>query len=124
MKPIFISLGVIFSFILIFLLGILGKGCNHIEKSVDNAVISYEEYTEIYHSCAKINTDLCNMRSMPETDKSFEQFSKAQRINTLKTQLNNWVEQYNAKSKMINRSVWKSSSLPYQLHCEEFTCYN
>lgn len=107
-----------------FVTGLIGSGCNHIQKSVDNAVISYEEYTDIYHTCQKINTDLCNMRSMPAEDVSFQQFSKPQRINTLKTQLNNWVQQYNAKSKMINRSIWKSKELPYSIQCEDFTCYN
>ena len=117
---------VIFTLVLFFFfaMGIVGRGCNHINTSVDNAVISYEEYTDIYHACAKINTDLCNMKAMPDNDASFQQFSKAQRINTLKTQLNNWVEQYNAKSKMINRSIWKSGNLPYQLNCTDFNCYN
>jgi hypothetical protein len=60
---------------------------------------------------------------LPESDKMFEQFSKTQRINTLKTQLNRWVEEYNAKSKMINHSLWKSSELPYQLNTNQFNCY-
>jgi hypothetical protein len=91
---------------------------------LQDAVIVYEEYQEIYNTCSKLNTDLCNMKSLDEKDVMFEQFSKAQRVNTIKTQLNKWVEDYNAKSKMWGRSLWKSSSLPYELNVNEFNCYN
>lgn len=93
-------------------------------NSVDNSVVSYEEYQNLYNTCSKLNTDLGNMQAMPENDKSFEQFSKAQRILTIKTNLNRWVEDYNAKSKMINKSLWKSSKLPYQLSVDDFPNYN
>lgn len=99
-------------------------GCMHMWKSYEDAVINYEQYQEIYTTTKKINTDLCSMRQLPEKDPMFSQFSKAQRINQQKTQLNRWVEEYNAKSKMINRSLWKSSELPYQLSVEQFNCYN
>jgi hypothetical protein len=64
------------------------------------------------------------MKSLPENDKMFEQFSKVQRVNTIKTQLNRWVEDYNAKSKMWGRALWKSNQLPYQLTNQEFSCNN
>jgi hypothetical protein len=89
---------------------------------IDDAVQNYEEFQSVYNTCVKLNTDLCNMKSLPENDKMFEQFSKVQRINTLKTQLNRWVEDYNAKSKMFGRSLWKSKDLPYQLSVEQFSC--
>ncbi len=92
-------------------------------KIVDSGIIHYEEFQELYNTCNKINTDLCNMKELPEADKMFEQFSKVQRVNSLKTQLNRWVEDYNSKSKMWNRSLWKSSSLPYQLSTSQFNCY-
>ncbi len=95
-----------------------------VTNSVDNSVSSYEEYQNLYNACVKINTDLGNMESMPDDDVSFAQFSKAQRINTLKTSLNRWVEEYNAKSKMKNKSLWKSSTLPYQLDVNSFSNYN
>lgn len=93
------------------------------ESTAETALLRYEEFQEVYNTCEKLNTDLCNMREMPDDDKSFEQFTKAQRINTLKTQLNKWVQDYNAKSKMWNRSMWKSSELPYQLDVNQFNCY-
>lgn len=89
---------------------------------VEDAVVVYEEFQEIYNTCSKLNTDLCNMQSIPESDKMFEQFSKAQRVNQIKTNLNRWVEDYNAKSNMFGRSLWKSSSLPYQLNTNQFSC--
>lgn len=91
---------------------------------IDTAVQNYEEFQEIYNTCTKLNTDICNMKDVPETDPMFSQFSKAQRILTLRTNLNKWIEEYNAKSKMWGRSLWKSSSLPYQLSNQEFNCNN
>ena len=91
---------------------------------LDDAVQNYEQYQEIYNTCVKLNTDLCNLRELPDDDKMFEQFSKQQRILQLKTQLNRWVEDYNAKSKMFGRALWKSNSLPYQLTVNQFTCNN
>jgi hypothetical protein len=96
---------------------------NTASKTASTALIHYEEFQELYNTCEKINTDICNMKDLPETDKMFESFSKAQRINTLKTNLNRWVEDYNAKSKMWNRVLWKSSQLPYQLSTQQFNCY-
>lgn len=90
---------------------------------VDNGIVHYEEFQELYNTCVKLNTDLCNMKDVAETDVMFQQFSKAQRINTIKSQLNRWTEDYNAKSKMWNRSLWKSNSLPYQLSTSQFSCY-
>lgn len=91
---------------------------------IDTAVINYEEYQSIYNTCNKINTDLCNMNDIPEDDPMFDQFSKSQRILALKTQLNRWVEEYNAKSKMWGRALWKSKELPHQLSNEQFSCNN
>lgn len=112
-------------FAVLFLTGVIGKGCNQAVKAthIDDATIVYEEYQEIYNTCSKLNTDLGNMRELPDTDKMFEQFSKAQRVNTIKTQLNKWAEDYNAKSKMWGKSLWKSKELPYQLDVNNFSNY-
>jgi len=90
---------------------------------VDAGIVHYEEFQEIHNTCTKLNLDLCNMKDLPDNDRMFEQFSKAQRINALRTQINRWSEEYNAKSKMYNRSIWKSSALPYELHVNQFNCY-
>ena len=102
------------------------RACDKAEEAthLHDAVIVYEEYQEIYNTCTKLNVDLGNMQSLPADDVMFEQFSKAQRVNTIKTELNRWVETYNGKSKMWGRSLWKSSSLPYQLNVLDFSNYN
>lgn len=102
------------------------RACDKAEEAthLHDAVIVYEEYQEIYNTCTKLNVDLGNMQSLPADDIMFEQFSKAQRVNTIKTELNRWVETYNGKSKMWGRSLWKSSSLPYQLNVLDFNNYN
>lgn len=89
----------------------------------DDAVETYEEFQSIYNTCQKLNTDLSIIQSTPDDDKQFEQFSKAQRLNAIKQNLNRWVEEYNAKSKMWGRSLWKSKSLPYQLSVTDFSNY-
>lgn len=94
------------------------KEATHINDAVQN----YEQFQEIYNTCVKLNTDLCNYKDLPENDVMFEQFSKAQRILAIKTQLNRWLEDYNAKSKMWGRSLWKSNALPYQLSTQDFNC--
>ena len=108
----------------LFTLNIVGVFGKHVTNSVENAVISYDEYQNIYYTCNKLNTDLGIMQSTPETDKQFSDFSKSQRINTIKMTLNRWIEEYNAKSKHIDKKVWKSSELPYQLDVNQFTNYN
>lgn len=92
-------------------------------KVIDNGIIHYEEFQEIYNTCQKLNTDLAIIQQTPESDKQFEQFTKSQRLNSIKQNLNRWVEDYNAKSKMWNRALWKSNSLPYQLDINQFTNY-
>jgi hypothetical protein len=91
---------------------------------IDTAVQNYEEFQEIYNTCSKINTDICNMKDVPDDDPMFKDFSKAQRTLALRTNLNRWIEEYNAKSKMWGRALWKSNSLPYQLTNQEFSCNN
>jgi len=92
-----------------------------IPKTAEYAIIKYEEFQEIYNTCEKLNTDLGIIQTLPEDDKMFEQFSKSQRIVSLQQQLNRWVEEYNSKSKMWNRSIWKSESLPYQLYIYNYS---
>jgi hypothetical protein len=120
----FIKGWIIWLVMLAFLIGGVIWFFNRAEQTIDTAIIKYEEFQDIYNTCNKINTDICNMREMPDNDKSFEQFSKPQRINALKTNLNRWVEQYNANSKKWNHSLWKSKELPYQLDVNQFNCYN
>lgn len=111
-------------FVLLTVLSVGCYTCNQMKENVtDKAFIRYEEYQEIYNTCQKLNSDLCNLKDVPETDKMFEQFSKTQRQVGIRNTLNRWVEEYNAKSKMWNRAMWKSKELPYQLSQQNFNCY-
>jgi hypothetical protein len=92
-------------------------------KEVEAGIVRYEEFQSIYNTCAKLDNDLKVMRAVPEDDKMFEQFSKNQRITGLQANLNRWIEEYNAKSRMINHSLWKSSTLPQQLTTNQFPSY-
>jgi hypothetical protein len=96
-----------------------GKEATHIDDAVQN----YEEFQNLYNTCVKLNTDLCNMNALDGNDKMFESFSKAQRLNAIKTNLNRWVEEYNAKSKMWGRNLWRSKALPQTLNVNDFNCY-
>ncbi|MCR4374180.1 MAG: hypothetical protein NUW22_04965 [Acidobacteria bacterium] len=86
----------------------------------DTAVVRYEEFQEIYNTCRKIDTDLATVRAVPEDDRMFAAFSKAAMVAQKKQQLSRWVEEYNAKSRMWNRALWKSDALPYQLNVNQF----
>lgn len=119
-------IGVIFVVIgVIGLLWFFGKGCAVANKvtNVDKVFVNYEEFFEIHNTCLKIDQDLGVMRSLPDSDKMFEQFSKTQRISTLKLSLNRWIQDYNAKSAMWHRGMWRSAALPYQLTTDLFKNY-
>lgn len=114
----------------ILLLAVLGFGMrscsifqNHVYKSMENSVISYDEYQDIYNTCKQIDDDLGVMRTTPDTDPQFQNFSKASRVNALRMNLNRWVNEYNAKSKHIDKKWWKSEELPYKLKNTDFSNY-
>lgn len=122
MKIALIIIAILFS---LGALSICEYACNKAKENVtENAFLRYEEYQEIYNTCQQLNSDLCNVKDVPSEDKMFEQFSKSQRITGIKQKINRWIEDYNAKSKMWNRALWKSSKLPYQLSSSDFNCYN
>ena len=118
---------VICALLLITVLGFGMKSCNifgsHVTKSMENAVVSYNEYEDIYATCVKLNEDLGIMKNTPENDPQFNQFSKSQRVNQIKMNLNRWVNEYNSKSKHIDKKFWKSNELPYKLETNQFINY-
>jgi len=118
---------IVLGIVLLTVIGFGVKSCSiaekHVTNSMENAVITYDEYQDIYATCQQIDADLGVIKATPETDKQFNDFSKAQRINTLKMNLNRWVNEYNAKSKHIDKKYWKSSSLPYELSATQFSNY-
>lgn len=123
-KIILIVIGITF---LLAISGVLMKSCNifkkHAYKSMENAVISYDEFQDIYNTCKQIDADLLVIKETPESDKQFEQFSKSQRINALKQNLNRWIGEYNSKTKHIDKGLWKSKELPQTLSTTDFINY-
>ena len=95
----------------------------HVTNSMENAVISYDEYQDIYNTCIQLDNDLNVMKATPENDPQFSQFSKTQRVNAIKTNMNRWIAEYNAKSKHIDKKWWKSNSLPQELTTNQFPNY-
>lgn len=94
---------------------------SRVASTADRAVLRYEEFQEIYNTCQKINTDLGTIRAVPEDDRMFASFSKAAMVAQKKQQMSRWVEEYNAKSRMWNRALWKSAALPYDLNVNSFS---
>jgi hypothetical protein len=93
------------------------------QKQLENSVTNYEEFQSIFNTCQKINTDMGAIKQVPDSDPMFSQFSKNAQLQAKRQQLTRWVEEYNAKSRMVNRAMWKSSSLPYQLSVNDFSNY-
>ena len=123
-KTILIIIGVL---ITLTISGFAMRSCdifkNHAYKSMENAVISYDEYQDIYATCQQIDMDLEVVKATSADDPQFAQFSKEQRINALKMNLNRWIQDYNAKSKHIDKKLWKSKELPQTLTTNFFPNY-
>lgn len=115
---------IIWSFIFLCILSGVGLFMSRSVQILDTAIIRYEEFQEIYNTCKKIDIDLGTIRAVNENDRMFASFSKEAMIANKKQQLSRWVEEYNAKSRMWNRALWKSHALSYQLMVEEFHNFN
>ena len=128
MKTFGIITAIILAIVLISIFGFFGTTCNNAQTQVQDHVInnafdSYEEFQSIYNTCTALNNDLGSIRSVDPKDPMFDQFSKEQRIVGIKSKLNRWIEEYNAKSNMKNRALWKSKTLPPQLSTDDFKNY-
>ena len=107
-----------------FTCNLFGIAANHVTNSVQNAVITYDDYQNIYATCNQLNNNLATIEQTPASDPQFANFSKAERINGVKIQLSRWVEEYNAKSAHIDKKWWKSGTLPQTLNVSDFSNYN
>lgn len=79
----------------------------------DHIINSYEWYEESYSAIKNQCTQISILEK--STQKSSGGFSTSERILNLKNKLSSQVEEYNAKSRMITKSMWKSPKLPYQI---------
>jgi hypothetical protein len=89
---------------------------------IDTGLVRYQEFQEIYNTTKQINQNLCNLKDAKEDDKMFKDFSKSQQELALKSNLNRWIAEYNAKSNLINFNMWKSNELPRTLNVSQYNC--
>lgn len=120
--------GIVGSIVLVVSLSFLSwgfsKAANVANQTADSAISSYEEFQEMYNTCQQLNTDLGTIRDTPNNDPMFSSFSKGAMIAAKREQLSRWVNEYNAKSRMWNHSLWKAKSLPYELNVHDFSNYD
>jgi len=112
--------------LLLFALNFMFKPFQVVDKITDpdKIINNYEEFQSIHNTLKKLDSDLKTICETPDSDAMFSQFSKASMVAQKKQYMTRWAEEYNAKSKMITRSLWKSPSLPYQENVEDFANYN
>ena len=92
------------------------KSCNDKTVEVVNTGIDqYEEFHSIYNTVLKLKEDIKTINELDENDKMFNFVSKSATLMGKKQLLNRWISEYNAKSSMVNREIWKGTSLPYKL---------
>jgi hypothetical protein len=104
--------------LMFFCLFIVGK----VSTTINTGLIRYQEFQEIYNTTVQINQNLCNLSVIKDNDKMFKDFSKSQQVLALKSNMNRWIGEYNAKSTLINFNVWKSDTLPYSLTTNLYNC--
>jgi hypothetical protein len=118
----FVPLGIaflLFALVGFWILRVASQPARIIEKvtDADNVISNYEEFQSIHNAAVKLDRDLCNLRAVPDADPMFAQFSKgATHHSRSKANLDRWIEEYNAKSKMITRSAWKAKCAPLSAH--------
>lgn len=122
---IFIVLGGIF-----FVINIARQPGRVVEKTLDadNVLYNYEWFKQTYQDVVAIDVKITNAEQTlttftesagPRTNWSFEDKDEYGRLGSvilgLKNQRQDLVAMYNARSKMANRAIFKSSELPEQL---------
>ena len=101
-----------------------------VEKTLDadNVLYNYEWFKQTYQDVKAIDLKIGNAKvgvnqfktdAGPRVDWTFEDKNEYSRLNAivlgLKNQREDVVAQYNARSKMANRAIFKSGELPEQL---------
>ena len=89
------------------------KSCNDkTVEAVNTGITQYEEFYSIYNTVLKLKEDIKTINELDEF------VSKSATLMGKKQLLNRWISEYNAKSSMVNREVWKGTSLPYKLEID------
>ena len=91
------------------------KSCNDkTVEAVNTGITQYEEFYSIYNTVLKLKEDIKTINELDEF------VSKSATLMGKKQLLNRWISEYNAKSSMVNREVWKGTSLPYKLEIDNW----
>jgi len=78
----------------------------------DHIINNYEEFQAMYNT----TQDICTKIQVLESSKvEAKGFSREERLLNLQNNLSRWVQEYNAKSRMLTKNKWKNPNLPYQL---------
>lgn len=116
--------------ILVTVLNILSQPAKIAEKTfdADNVLYNYEWFKQQYNDYQALNKKITDADSSvvrftrvagPRKDWTFEDKTEQARLQSiadgLRYQLADLVSQYNARSKMANRSIFKTNDLPEQL---------
>ena len=118
--------GAIFLVVLIIFFGVFTgmlQSCGVIAH-----VTSTQQIIQNYENFYQMNTDIKAMASnvkiakakldrLKPGDPGYDQANIE--YSGIQMNLNNLVSEYNSKSKMITRNLWKASDLPYQMSAEE-----
>lgn len=128
--------------LLLFVLGLLGSGLGFLGRMLsrpaaivdsvtdpDRIINNYEWYEEAYNDALALDAKIAN--TVKQISTQFEglpqdrtKWSRQDRdawnqwqttLNGQRSQRENIVAEYNAKSKLITRNLWKAPHLPYQL---------
>lgn len=103
----------------------LGRSCGVISKIAEptNIISSYDEFESMYETCNQICDDISVLEQTDAEVYAGETgFSKGERLIALQNKINRWIREYNAKSRHISKSLWKSNKLPHQLSRSDFYC--
>jgi hypothetical protein len=94
----------------------------------DNVIYNYEWFKKAYHAIQAVEHQIKNIQQEkkefkqdagPRKDWTFEDKTESSRLSAtisgLKNHRNSLIAEYNAKSKMINRKIFKGGDLPEEI---------
>lgn len=114
---------ILMTFVVVIAIASIGYGIYHwVSKPArvvdrltepEHIITSYEDFQEMYNT----TQDLCQkIQVLGSSDVETKGFSKEERLLNLNNTLSRWVQEYNAKSRMLTKNNWKNPNLPYQLN--------
>ena len=117
----FVTTVLIIVAVVTILIAFLGKGAAVVDKATDpDAIIyNYEWFEQTYNDVLKMDRQILQYKTeLQEIDKDKERelyYRKFTELSGLRAIRENLVSEYNAKSKMISRKMWKSKELPREI---------